>query len=426
MSRRLHFFFLSTLLFIPAGWSLSALEYRSGWLVPMDEHQDNHLRAYGLTFFALKQGYTSQWLLNYRGGSFFLPDHDSLRDKALAMGVSLEKISAERLRDIHTSFAESNSEMVPLEKPPRIAVYTPPGSVPWDDAVTMALEYAEIQYDKVWDPRVLKGDLKKYDWLHLHHEDFTGQFGKFYGSAGTESWYLLRKKRYQQAAREAGFERVADHKGAVSREIQRFVAAGGFLFAMCSATDTLDISLAARGVDIVAPEIDGTPIDPEYRSKLHFENTLAFTGFRLITDPRVYEFSDIDIDPRRENLIREKDYFTLFEYSAHQDPVPTMLTQNHRRVIAGFLGQTTAFRRERIKKRVLVLGESEGTQRVRYIHGKFGKGNFTFLGGHDPEDYIHQVGDPPTDLNLKKNSPGYRLILNNILFPAARHKEQKT
>jgi hypothetical protein len=392
----------------------------------MDKTQKNHLKAYGLTYQTLKLGYNVHWLLNYRGGSFLLPGDKNIYKKALIDDIRIIKLNPSAIKRIEKTMADGNMEKVLLEKAPKVAIYTPPDSEPWDDAVTLALEYAGIEYTKIWDQEVLSNKHFKYDWIHLHHEDFTGQYGKFYAFAKHQNWYQKRRLNYERSAKKYGFKSVQAFKGEVARQIQAYVAKGGFLFAMCSATDTLDIALSAHEVDIIESPLDSTPVDPAYKEKLNYNSTFAFENFELITNPNIYEFSDIDIDPRKAGILREKDYFTLFEFSAKYDPMATILTQNHERIIKGFLGQTTAFNRERVKKRTLILGESVGTNRVRYIHGEYKKGSFTFYGGHDPEDYQHLVGDPPTDLSLHKNSPGYRLILNNILFPAARKKKQKT
>jgi hypothetical protein len=397
-------------------------------LIPMDLEQRNHLRAYGLAFWALERGVVVEWLLNFRGGSFLMDYHELIAREAQIRGVSAALLSEAQAALAYAQINEANMEVVRLEKAPRIAVYTPPNMQPWDDAVTLALEYAQIQYDKVWDEEVLEGQLEKYDWLHLHHEDFTGQYGKFYGSYGREAWYVEQKEQYEAMARRLGFGKVSQQKKAVAVEIYEYMAAGGFLFAMCSATDTFDIALAALGVDICHPVFDGDGIDPQAQQRLDFDRTVAFEDFTLEMNPLVYEFSDIDTSPDDVRQIRtpEAEYFTLFEFAAKYDPVPTMLTQCHTNAVNGFLGQTTAFRRSLIKESVVVLAEVEGTDEVKYIHGQVGKGTFTFYGGHDPEDHKHLVHDPPTNLALHPNSPGYRLILNNVLFPAAKKKERKT
>lgn len=397
-------------------------------LVPMDLQQRNHLKAYGLTFWILERGIDVDWLLNYRGGSFVVQAHDLIAQEARIRGVSFEVVSEPDIARIWAQIDAANMDVVRLEKAPKIAIYTPPNAQPWDDAVTMALEYAGIDYDKLWDGDVLDGRLDDYDWLHLHHEDFTGQYGKFYASFRNEAWYREQQRLYEAQARRLGFSKVSQQKKAVARAIYDYVAAGGFLFAMCSATDTFDIALAAEGVDIAATVFDGDPIDAAAQSKLDFSRTLAFENFKIETNPLVYEHSDIDTTPKDQRLIRsaEAEYFTLFEFSAKHDPVPTMLTQCHTNVVNGFLGQTTGFHKGLIKDHIVVLAEVEGTDQVKYIHGQVGMGTITFYGGHDPEDFKHHVGDPPTQLDLHRSSPGYRLILNNVLFPAAKKQERKT
>jgi hypothetical protein len=397
-------------------------------LIPMDLAQTDHLKAYGAAYFVLKNEVNVEWLLNYRGGSFLFTDSELYRNECRLRGVKYETIDAVKVNQIYAEIENNNMERVLLEKAPTIAVYSPPGFRPWDDAVTLALTYSEIEYDVIYDRKVLSGILDKYDWLHLHHEDFTGQYGKFWGAFRNETWYIKRQLESEKLAAELGFKKVSKEKGAVAREIKRYVESGGFLFAMCSATDALDIALSAEKTDICDVVFDGDPIDPDYESKLDFSKTLAFQNFNLISNPGVYEFSDIDVPPSNMPRLRdpETDYFTLFEFSAKYDPVPAMLTQNHVSVVKGFMGQTTMFREEKIKSSLIIMGKIEGTNEVKYIHGNCGKGTFTFYGGHDPEDYTHRVGDPPTELNLHKNSPGYRLILNNILFPAAKKKKLKT
>jgi len=397
-------------------------------LIPMDLSQTNHLRAYGLVIWMLEREAPVEWLLNFRGGSFVVRHNALIAAEAQIRGVSYERISETDMARILAEVDRSNMDVVHLEKAPRIAVFTPPNSQPWDDAVTMALEYAQIDYDKIWDKEVLEGGLAEYDWLHLHHEDFTGQFGKFYASYGRQPWYREQQLLYEGLARQLGYAKVADAKKATVRKIRQYISEGGFLFAMCSATDTFDIALAALGVDIVHEVFDGDPADAAAQSKLDFRNTVAFENFRLETNPLVYEHSDIDTTPKDQRNVRSADaeYFTLFEFSAKHDPVPTMLTQCHTNIVNGFMGQTTAFRRRLLKDSVIILGEVEGKEEVKYIHGLVGKGTFTFYGGHDPEDHKHHVGDPPTQLELFPHSPGYRLILNNVLFPAAKKKERKT
>jgi len=395
-------------------------------LIPMDNTQTNHLKAYGIAFAGLKEHLVGRWLLNYRGGSFLFPDSESLIALCNIRGVRYENVSSSAVAAILTEIQANNMESIALEKEPKIAVYIPPNALPWDDAVTMALEYAEIGYDRVWDDEVLAGKLPEYDWLHLHHEDFTGQYGKFYGSYRNTGWYQNDVRVNEAMAAKHGFAKVWQLKHAVAEKIRNYVINGGFMFAMCAATDTYDIALAAKDVDIVDAAIDGDGIDPQYQSKLDFSRTFAFENFTLRPNPYEYEFSDIDASDY--SLLRgpEADYFQLFDFSAKYDPVPTMLTQCHTNVINGFLGQTTSFFKDKVKKSVIILAEVPGQNEVKYIHGNIGKGTFTFYGGHDPEDYQHKVGDPETILELHKNSPGYRLILNNVLFPAAEKKQLKT
>jgi len=400
---------------------------QSKLLINMDLKQTDHLKAYGITFNELENGAVADWLLNYRGGSFMLDYSDELAMKCRLKGVSFETVSGTEVVDIY-SFVQSedqNMEIMRLEKAPKIAVFVPDGYLPWDDAVTLVLDYAEVKYEKIWIEQIMMGDLSKYDWLHLHHEDFTGQYGKFYASFRGAQWYIQQQALYENEAKKLGFKKVSEMEKVVVMTIKDYIGEGGFLFAMCSATDSYDIALSAMGVDIVDKMYDGDAPDPDAQDKLDFSNTFAFENFKLEMNPYVYEYSNIDIQPT-EIGNQNNDYFTLFDYSAKYDPVPSMLTQNHVNVVRGFMGQTTMFRKELIKKTVYVLGERAGTNQVKYIHGKFGRGTFTFYAGHDPEDYRHAVGDPPTDLSLYKNSPGYRLILNNILFPAAKKKKQKT
>ncbi len=394
----------------------------------MDLSQSDHLKAYGVAYWTLTKKVDVEWLLNYRGGSFLIQNIDYISRECQLRGVTYEIISSAEVNNIYIAIEDNNMDKILLEKAPKIAVYTPPNKQPWDDAVTLAVTYAEIEYQKIFDDEVLGGMLEKYDWLHLHHEDFTGQYGKFWANFRNEPWYIQQQFQYEQMARKHGFTKVSQLKSAVSKEIKKYVTSGGFLFGMCSATDALDIALAADQVDICAAPFDYDPIDQNYEAKLDFSKTLAFRDFNLYTNPGIYEFSDIDTPPSHMPRLRdaETDYFTLFEFSAKYDPVPTMLTQNHLNVVKGFMGQTTMFREERIKSSLIIMGKIEGTNEVKYIHGNSGKGTFTFFGGHDPEDYTHKVGDPPTDLKLHKNSPGYRLILNNILFPAAKKKKLKT
>lgn len=396
-------------------------------LIPMDLAQTNHLKAYGIAFWVIKGGQPVDWLLNYRDGSFMMDMNEKIVLECRIRGVSFEQVSDGNASEIYSQVQADNvnQDVVKLEKTPQIAVYVPKGTQPWDDAVRMALEYAEVEYDMVWDEDVLKGKLKEYDWLHLHHEDFTGQYGKFWANYRNAPWYIQQVALNENMAQKLGYSKVSQMKLDVAKTIKEYVANGGFLFAMCSATDSYDIALAADGVDIVASMMDGDGQDPNAQSKLDYNNTFAFKDFNLRMNPAEYEYSDIDVGATSINN-PESDYFTLFEFSAKYDPVPTMLTQCHTGIVHGFLGQTTAFAKEKIKKSVTILAEREGTNEVRYIHSNFGRGTFTWYGGHDPEDYRHGIGDPPTDLDLHKNSPGYRLILNNILFPAAKKKKQKT
>jgi hypothetical protein len=395
-------------------------------LVPMDLTQTNHLKAYGVAFAGLKQQYVVKWLLNYRGGSFLFPDSPEIASLCNIRGVRYESVSSADVAAIMAEVQEANMEAVVLEKEPKIAIYIPPNTLPWDDAVTLALEYAEIEYDRFWDDEVLDGKLKDYDWLHLHHEDFTGQYGKFYGSYRHMPWYQNDVRINEAMAQKHGYAKVWQLKQAVAERIRDFVYDGGFMFAMCAATDTYDIAMAAHGVDIVDSAIDGDGIDPLYQNKLDYGRCFAFENFTLKPNPYEYEFSDIDASDYSRLRGAEADFFQLFDFSAKYDPVPTMLTQCHTNVIYGFLGQTTSYFKDKVKKSVIILGEVPGANEVKYLHGNIGKGTFTFYGGHDPEDYQHKVGDPETILDLYKNSPGYRLILNNILFPAAQKKELKT
>lgn len=397
-------------------------------LIPMDGTQTDHLKAYGATFWALEHDIDVEWLLNYRGGSFLLDNYNEVVRELRLRDVKFETGAPGSELDIYASIEANNMDVVLLEKAPKIAVYSPPGMQPWDDAVTLALTYAEVTYDVIWDEEVLDGKLSEYDWLHLHHEDFTGQYGKFYRNYSNATWYKQQKAEFEGFAARRGFSSVSQEKKMVASRIRDYVLNGGFLFAMCSATDALDIALSARGVDIVASPFDGDSPDRDAQSRLNYKRTLAFENFTIIPDPMTYEYSDIDVPPSNQPRVRgaEADYFTLFEFSAKWDPVPTMLTQNHVAAVKGFMGQTTGFRRDLIKKHVVVMGDVPGQDQVKYIHGNAGMGTFTFLGGHDPEDYQHFVGDPPTQLSLHRNSPGYRLILNNILFPAAKKKERKT
>ncbi|MDB0027280.1 asparagine synthetase B [Flavobacteriales bacterium] len=395
--------------------------------IPMDESQSNHLKAYGIAYYAIERDIKVDWLLNYVGGSFMIKHHTKIESECNTRGVSYNIIADAQSTQILQSIAspEVNQDVVRLEKAPKIAIYSPKNKQPWDDAVTMALTYAEIPYEVVYDEEVLKNLLPMYDWLHLHHEDFTGQYGKFYASFKNASWYKEQKQEYEKLARKLGFEKVSQAKLAVAKKIKSFVASGGFLFAMCSATDSYDIALAAEGHDICGPMFDGDGMDSDIDSKLDYNKTLAFKDFTLVKNPNQYEFSTIDATQKRR-INHKIDFFTLFDFSAKWDPVPTMLCQNHMQIISGFMGQTTAFKNEYIKSDVLIMGETKATNEARYIHGKLGNGTWTFYGGHDPEDYQHKVGDPKTDLSLHPNSPAYRLILNNILFPAAKKKKLKT
>ena len=397
-------------------------------LIPMDLTQTDHLKAYGVVFHALEQSENADWLLNYRSGSFLLEDTGENRRTLLERGVLFQAVSGADEAQILAEIEANNMEDVILEKAPRVAVYIPPPEVdePWDDAVVLALNYAEIPYDRLYDNEVQAGRLADYDWLHMHHEDFTGQYGKFYASYHSAAWYLHRQQVEEQYAHAAGYAKVWQFKHASAEGIKQFVARGGFLFSVCSGTDAFDIALAAGDTDICDVVYDGDPPDPGAQAKLDFSRCLAFTDFTLVMDPLVYEFSDIDMTNAHRSIDPAGDYFTLFEFSAKEDPVPTMLTQCHVNMVSGFMGQTTSFKRATLKASTLVLAEGPDPEEVRYVHGNYGKGTFTFLGGHDPEDYEHRVGDPPTKLELHKTSPGYRLILNNVLFPAAQKKERKT
>ena len=397
-------------------------------LMGMDESQKNHLKAYGIAYWILQQEGTVDWLLNYRGGGFACDYSQKVENECVIRGVGYEVISDAQYNQIISTIASpsSNMDLMKLEKAPKIAVYSPKSKQPWDDAVTLALTYAEIPYDVIFDDELMDGKLPEYDWLHLHHEDFTGQYGKFYRMYRSAPWYIEQQRSYEATAQKYGFDKVSQLKLAVVNKIRDFVSGGGFMFAMCSATDTYDIALAAAGVDICESMYDGDRADPNAQEKLNFTNTFAFQNFQLERNPYEYEFSSIDVDLQSRGLSPDNDFFNLFEFSAKWDPIPTMLTQNHTRIVKGFMGQTTAFRKQLIRPDVVVLGENKTVGEVKYIHGVFGKGFWTFYGGHDPEDYQHRVGEAPTDLNLHPNSPGYRLILNNILFPAAKKKKQKT
>lgn len=401
----------------------------SSILIPMDaDGQKNHLKAYGITYWVLTKQQKVQWLLNYRGGSFLLPDGEQIRKECQIRGVSYEILSDDLAQGILDAIGSPsmNQEAVVLEKAPKIAVYSPKDNPPWDDAVTMVLTYAEIPYETVYDEEVLNDKLVLFDWLHLHHEDFTGQYGKFYAAYRAAPWYIEQKLEAEALAAKLGYSKVSEEKRAVAMKIRNYVIGGGFMFAMCSATDSFDIALAAEDVDICEPMFDGDPSDANYQNRLDFSKTFAFTDFVLERNPLRYEFSSIDMTDKRGNAFKESDYFTLMDFSAKWDPVPTMLCQNHTALVKGFMGQTTAFTRDEVKPTVMVLGENKINGEARYIHGIKGKGFFTFYGGHDPEDYQHRVGDAKTELELHPTSPGYRLILNNVLFPAAQKKKQKT
>ena len=391
------------------------------------ESQKEHLKAYGLTYWTLEKQVKVKWLLNYRGGSFLLPDSDEIRKECQIRGVSFEILSNGKTDQILTEISSPsrNMEAVVLEKAPRIAVYSPKGNLPWDDAVTMVLTYAEIPYTVIYDEEVLEDQLLLFDWLHLHHEDFTGQYGKFYRAYRAAPWYIQEKQKAEALAAKLGYEKVSEAKRDVALKIRDYVIGGGFMFAMCSATDSFDIALSAEGVDICEPMFDGDPSEPGYQSKIDYSRTFAFKDFLLERSPMVYEFSSIDMTTSRR-ISKETDYFTLMDYSAKWDPIPCMLVQNHTALVKGFMGQTTSYRRSQIKSNVLIMGENKSNGEARYIHGIKGKGFYTFYGGHDPEDYQHRVGDAKTELELHPNSPGYRLILNNVLFPAAKKKKQKT
>jgi hypothetical protein len=396
--------------------------------VPMNhDNQKNHLKAYGIVFYSLQNGLKAKWLLNHDGGAFLIENNKAIENECKIRGVSYEIISDAKSQLILEEIGSpsSNKEAVTLEKAPKIAVYSPKDKMPWDDAVTMVLTYAEIPFDVIYDIEILADKLLLYEWLHLHHEDFTGQYGKFYGSFRTAPWYVKQKKEAEKLAKELGFAKVSEEKLAVSKKIRDYVIGGGFMFAMCSATDSFDIALAAEGVDIAEAMFDGDATDINYQSKIDFEKTFAFKDFVLERNPNVYEFSSIDMTNKRA-IPKTSDYFSLIEFSAKWDPIPTMLTQNHTVLVKAFMGQTTSFDRNTIKTNVLILGENTVNREARYIHGTKGKGLFTFYGGHDPEDYTHRVGDPKTELDLHPNSPGYRLILNNVLFPAAKKQKQKT
>lgn len=397
-------------------------------LIPMEISQTDHLKAYGIAYRHLLAGKELDWLLNFRNGSFMFDYSDGLVQECIDNGVSYETINGTQAAQIYAAVQdeEADMELVRLEKVARIAVYVPPDAPPWDDAVQLALEYAGIPYDKLWDEEVLSGGLKKYDWLHLHHEDFTGQYGKFFASYSTAPWYIQQQKTNEDLAKKLGFAKVSQMKLAVVKELKQYISNGGFLFTMCSATDTYDIALATQYTDIADQVYDGDPYDPDANSKLDYSECLAFENFKIILNPYVYEYSDLDVTDQAVMIGEFNDYFNLIDFSAKYDPVPTMLTQCHTALVKGFLGQTTGFKKEYLKKNVTILAMNEGTDMVKYIHGNYGRGTFTFFAGHDPEDYQHIVGEPPTDLKDHKNSPGYRLILNNVLFPAAKKKKLKT
>ncbi len=397
-------------------------------LIPMDETQTNHLKAYGIAFWVLERETSVEWLLNYRGGSFMMPYTSKFEDECIIRNVSYQVISSAQANQIRNEIRSpsSNADVMQLDKAPKVAVYSPKSKQPWDDAVTLVMSYAEIPYDIIFDSEVLEGELANYDWLHLHHEDFTGQYGKFYRSFKDFPWYQEMVREYQEVAANFGYKKVSEMKLGVVKTIQEFVAGGGFLFAMCSATETFDIALSTQGIDFIERMYDGDGADPRANDKLDFSETFAFENFRLKMDPVEYAYSNIDNKQVERGLSERNDFFTLFQFSAKWDPIPTMLTQNHQRVVKGFMGQTTAYKKSLVKSSVVILGETKDIDEARYLHGEFGKGFWTFFGGHDPEDYQHFVGEEPTDMNLFPNSPGYRLILNNLLFPAAKKKNLKT
>jgi hypothetical protein len=396
-------------------------------LISMEKEQSNHLKAYGVAFWSLENQVTVEWLLNYEGGSFLIPFTPEIQKECALRNVKAEIISDARRAAIlnEISRPDINMEVVKLEKAPKIAVYAPEGKQPWDDAVMMALEYAEIPYERLYDGEIIEGNLQGYDWVHLHHEDFTGQYGKFYRTFNHMAWYQKQVSDNELLAAKYGFAKVSQMKLFVAKAIKAYVAAGGFLFAMCSGADSFDIALAAEGLDICETMYDGDPADPDYQKNLDYSKTLAFQNFTIFEDPFEYEYSDIDATQDRR-IPQNQDYFTLFDFSAKWDPVPTMLCQNHTEIIKGFMGQTTSFIKDYIKPTIKILGENASANEARYVHGELGQGTWTFYGGHDPEDYRHLVGDEPTDLDLYPNSPGYRLILNNVLFPAAKKKKLKT
>ncbi|MFN0031670.1 MAG: asparagine synthetase B [Flavobacteriales bacterium] len=402
--------------------------FASKILIPMDDSQKNHLKAYGIAYWVLQNNVSIEWLLNYRGGSFLCDGLQDVQDECSIRGVSFQVIADVQAQQIYTEIAdpEVNMEKVKLEVAPKIAVYSPPGKQQWDDAVTLVLTYAEIPYTVIYDEQIVNLELPKYDWLHLHHEDFTGQYGKFYRSFKTAAWYQEEVKSQEATATKLGFSKVSEMKRQVALNIRNFVLGGGFLFTMCSGTDSFDIALAAEDVDIVESVFDGDPSDPQAQSKLQFDAGFAFKDYKLVKDPNEYEFSEIDGTEEHKKIGQLNDFFTLFDFSAKWDIIPTILTQNHTQVIKGFMGQTTDFRNNFIKSNVTIMGETKSLKCAKYVHGELGQGQWTYYGGHDPEDYQHLVGDPPTDLNLFPTSAGYRLILNNILFPAAKREKQKT
>ncbi len=420
--------FLRTILIILFTALLKLPALASTILIPMDETQKDHLKSYGAAYWALSKDVPVDWLLNYKGGSFAFTHAPQLENELIVRGISYQVISDAQYNNILTQIAEpeANMDIMKLEKVPKIAVYSPKSKMPWDDAVTLVLTYAEIPYDIVYDDEILGEDLPKYDWLHLHHEDFTGQYGKFYASFRHFPWYQQQQLESEASAAKHGFKKVSELKLAVVEKIRDFCAGGGFLFAMCSATDTYDIALAAAGLDFIEAMYDGDGSDPNAQQKLDYSKTFAFKDFKLVRNPLEYEYSNIDVQPQERRVSEANDFFQLFTFSAKWDPIPTMLTQNHSKTIKGFMGQTTAFRKNLIKPEVVIMGENKELGEIRYMHGTYAKGTWTFYGGHDPEDYQHLVGEDPTDLALHPNSPGYRLILNNILFPAAKKKKQKT
>ncbi len=423
-----HFKMIRKFILIFIGILLSLSSRSASLLIPMDNTQKDHLKAYGIAFWSLERAVEVKWLLNYRGGSFMLPQIQEIENECLVRGVSFEVIADGQANLIveEISSPSLNMDVILMQKAPKIAVYSPPNKQPWDDAVTLVLTYAEIPYDIIYDEEILDGKLSEYDWLHLHHEDFTGQFGKFFRNYQHMPWYQEEVRTNQQLAQKLGFLKVSEMKLVVSKTIKNYVLNGGFLFAMCAATDTYDIALSAENTDVCESMYDGDPAAANFNEHLDFTRCFAFQNFTVEKDPYEYEFSNIDVDARTRKISMQSDYFTLFDFSAKWDPVPTMLCQNHTKIVKGFLGQTTAYHKEFLKPEVLVMGENKAANEARYIHGEMGNGTWTFYGGHDPEDYSHEVGSPPTELKLYPNSPGYRLILNNVLFPAAKKKKQKT